>query len=277
MATVPAPGIVPSGVRRLPFQSSYGLLGVIVAILAVWYVGAFLVHLSDEPFPDAKLPYPHFVVQEFVDNLDMVMSAARVTLTMAVLGFLAGAVIAIGIGVFISQSSWLEAAFMPYLLMAQMIPVIALVPVMQTVFRNPTLTRLLIAGFVTILPVAVSTVRGLKAAPPEARELMESYDASRLQTLRHLLSPSALPLVFTGLRIAAPLSVLGSVLVDLTGGQQGLGYLVLAAQVYGPNFAGLVWVAMVVLAVLGALMAQAVSITERLVAPWDVAVRGEVA
>jgi NitT/TauT family transport system permease protein len=279
MTVVPAPGRIPipTTVRRLAFGTWQGKAAVPLAIIAVWYLVAWLVTFTNTLFPQAKAPYPHAVVVELVTNTRPYLQASWISLSMALLGFVVGSIVAMLIGTLVAQSTWAESAFMPYLLMAQMIPVIALVPIIQTIFRNPTITRVLIAGFVTLLPVAVSTVRGLKSAAPEAHELMESLDASRWQTLVRLQAPAAIPLVFTGLRIAAPLAVLGSVLVDLTGATNGLGFLVLAAQVYGPSMAIMVWVSMLILALLGALMVWVVSLIERVIAPWDVANRAQVA
>lgn len=270
MTTVAAPDVDSSGFKpRGPRSTQVGMAVIAASVLGLWYFGAWLLVRTGDPRAEVKLPYPHLIVERFFQDAGMVLDATWVTLSMALMGFAVGSLIAITLAVIMSQSSWAEAALMPYMLMAQMIPVIALVPVIQTILRNPTLTRLMVAAFITILPVSLAAVRGLKSASPEAHELMDSYDAGRLQTLRYLLAPSSLPLLFTGLRIAAPLSVLGSVLVDLIGGQTGLGYLILAARTYGPTLALVVWVATIVLAVLGVAMAQAVSLVERAVVPWD--------
>jgi NitT/TauT family transport system permease protein len=164
---------------------------------------------------------------------------------------------------------------MPFVLAAQMIPMIALVPIAQNVFQSDDVTRLFIAAFITYLAVTLATVRGLKAAPRQAYELLNSYNAGRAKTLRFVQFPASVPLLFTGLRIAAPLSLVGSILVDLTGAQSGLGFLLVAALTFGSQGGTLLWAAMIILLVLGLLMSQAVVLAERLLAPWQPSFRAE--
>ena len=246
---------------------------IVLGVLAIWYAVAALVAAGDDPLANAKLPYPHVIVDRFLTDFGEVMEAAWESLSTALMGFAIGTVVGIVLSVVMVQAAWIESALMPYLLAAQMIPMIALVPISQTVFKNDTATRLFIAAFITFFSVAVAVVRGLKSAPPPARELMKSYNAGRLRTLRYLGLPAAMPMLFSGLRVAAPLSLVGSVLVDLMGGSTGLGYLMLAAQTFGPAQAPLVWVAMFVLLVLGFLLAQAVILAEKVLAPWQPAMR----
>jgi NitT/TauT family transport system permease protein len=246
---------------------------IVIGVLAVWYAAAALVQGGDDPLANSKLPYPHVIVERFTDDFSEVMDSAWTSLSTALLGFAIGTAVALVLSVLMVQAAWVESAIMPYLLAAQMIPMIELVTIYQTVFKNDTATRLFIAAFITLFSVTVAVVRGLKSAPPPARELMRSYNAGRLRTLRYLDLPAALPMLFSGLRVAAPLSLVGSVLVDLMGGSMGLGYLMLAAQTFGPAQATLVWVAMFVLLALGFLLSQAVVMAERILAPWQPAMR----
>lgn len=246
---------------------------IVLAVLALWYAVAALVAAGDDPLANAKLPYPHVIVDRFLSDFGEVMEAAWTSLSTALMGFAIGTAVGVVLSVVMVQAAWVESALMPYLLAAQMIPMIALVPISQTVFKNDTATRLFIAAFITFFSVTVAVVRGLKSAPPPARELMKSYNAGRLRTLRYLDLPAAMPMLFSGLRVAAPLSLVGSVLVDLMGGSTGLGYLMLAAQTFGPAQAPLVWVAMFVLLALGFLLAQAVILAEKILAPWQPAMR----
>lgn len=244
-------------------------LGMIGAVLALWYLGAWLVELSDDPLADKKLPYPHVVAELMFEERSALAEAAWTTLSQALLGFAIGASVAVLLSVVMVQAGWLESALMPFVLAAQMIPMIALVPIAQTVFQSDEATRLFIAAFITYFSVTIATVRGLKAAPPVAYELLRSYRAGRAKTLRFLQLPAAVPLLFSGLRIAAPLSLVGSVLVDLTGAQSGLGFLLLAALTFGSQGGTILWAAMILLLALGLLMSQAVVVCERLLTPWQ--------
>lgn len=248
-------------------------LGTVLIVIALWYLGAWLVQSGDDPLATAKLPYPHQVVELIVNEREALLEASWISLRQALIGFVIGAVVGVGFSVLMAQGAWLEAGIIPFLLAAQMVPMIALVPIVQNIFQNDDVTRVFISGFITFFSVTIAVVRGLKSAPPPAYELMASYNAGRMQRLRFLQMPSAVPMLFTGLRVAAPLSLVGSVLVDLTGAQSGLGYLMLAAITIGSNGSMIIWGAMIILIALGFLLSQAVVLSERLLAPWQVSLR----
>ena len=115
--------------------------------------------------------------------------------------------------------------------------------------------------------MTIAVVRGLKSAPPPAYELMASYNAGRMQRMRFLQMPSAVPMLFTGLRVAAPLSLVGSVLVDLTGAQSGLGYLMLSVQ--GVLYTAGMFMAVVLVSLIGVALYGLVILLERLVVVTD--------
>jgi NitT/TauT family transport system permease protein len=250
-------------------------LAVVAGVVGLWYLGAWLLQASGDPNAARKLPYAHLVLEYVVDERTALAEAAWTNLRQALLGFGLGTVLAVIVSVVMVQARWLESALMPFVLAAQMIPMIALVPIAQTVFQSDDVTRLFIAAFITYLAVTLATVRGLKAAPPQAYELLSSYDAGRAEKLRFLQLPASMPLMFTGLRIAAPLSLVGSILVDLTGAQSGLGFMLVAALTFGSQGGTLLWAAMIILLALGLLMSQAVVLAERLLVPWQPGLRTE--
>lgn len=252
-------------------------VGTFVAVIAIWYAGAWLVKRSGSSLADAKLPYPHLIVQRIVTDHSTLLSSTWTTVSEALLGFVVGGMIACLLSIVMSQAGWLESALMPYVLAAQMIPLISLVPIADTVFKSDSLTRLFIAGFITFFSVTVAFIRGLKAAPRPAYELMASYNAGRLKRMRFLELPAAVPMLFSGLRVAAPLSLVGSVVVDLMGAQTGLGYIMLSALTFGPQHATLLWAAMLITLALGFVMSQAVVLAERVLAPWQPSLREEMA
>jgi NitT/TauT family transport system permease protein len=104
---------------------------------------------------------------------------------------------------------------------------------------------------------------------------MDSLNAGRATVLRVLRFPAAVPYIFSGMRIAAPLSLIGAILVDLVSGQGGLGYLMIAAVVVGPSQATLLWAALFISFALGILFARTVVWVERRISPWQPAFREE--
>jgi NitT/TauT family transport system permease protein len=263
-----------SHVRRVRTVARTAL--TIVLVLGLWSVAAMVVQSSGDPLAQAKLPYPHQLIGLIATERSALVEASWITLQQALIGFVIGSIVGALFAVVLAQASWIEAAFVPLLLAAQMVPMIALVPIAQNVFRNDDATRIFISAFITFFSVTVAMARGMKTASPAAYELVASYNASRLDRLRRLQLPAAVPMLFTGLRVAAPLSLVGSVLVDFSGAQSGLGYLMIAAITIGSNGAMIVWAAMLILLALGFLMSRGVSLVERVVAPWQAALRAEV-
>lgn len=256
-----------SRLRRVPVP-----LVVLGVILSVWYVGAFLLDLSGDPFAYAKLPYPHDILLRIIrsqETAGRIADATWATASRAVSGFFLGLAVGLLLGIVMIQGRWVEASVLPYILAAQMIPLIALVPILRAVVRDPTLVRLYIAGYVTFFIVTIAVLRGLKSVERSALELTVSLHAGRLKTLRYVQLPAALPFIFAGLKVAAPLSLVGAIIVDLVGSANGLGYLMIAAIVVGPSQVTLLWAAMLISLSLGLLFSRLVSVVERRVSPWQ--------
>ncbi|MGP3968316.1 ABC transporter permease [Streptomyces sp. 6N223] len=246
---------------------------VCAAVLGLWYAAAWMVQSGGGPVAAAKLPYPHQLAELFVEERAALLEATWITLKQAIVGFVIGSLVGLALSVVMVQAAWIEAALVPLLLAAQMIPMIALVPIAQKLFVNDDATRIFISAFITFFSVTIAAVRGLKSAPKESYELMASYRASRLDLFLRLQFPSAVSMLFSGLRVAAPLSLVGSILVDFTGAQSGLGYLMVAALTIGSSGAMIVWGAMLILLALGFLLTQVVVVAERVLAPWQPGLR----
>jgi NitT/TauT family transport system permease protein len=156
-----------------------------------------------------------------------------------------------------------------------MIPLIALVPILRAVLRDPDLVRLYVTGYVSFFIVTIAVLRGLKNATPTALELMDSINASRWKTLRYLRFPAALPFIFTGLRVAAPLSLIGAILVDFLGARNGLGYLMVASLSIGSSQSEVLWAALVISMGVGLLFTAVVILVEQRVSFWQPAFRAD--
>jgi len=223
-----------------------------------------------------KLPLPSLVVAALLnpDNLAQLWVAGLITLRSAVLGFVVGGMVGFGLAVFMAQSRVLEQSLLPYAIVSQMVPVIALGPIVYSIFKDENVARILIAAYVTFFPVTVNTLKGLRSVDPNALALMTSLAASRRQVYLMLRIPSALPYVFQALKIAATASVIGAIVVELMGAQQGIGVTILRTQYYGPANAYKLWGAIVVASLLGLLFFRVVATAERLALRWQPEFRG---
>jgi NitT/TauT family transport system permease protein len=244
------------------------------ALLAVWYLAAFYARSTGNFALTLKLPYPHEVFIDIVSRSPTYLRAGWETGSRAVLGFAIGSLVGILLGVVMVQSRWLESAIVPYVLASQMIPLIALVPILRAILRDADVVRLYVCSYVTFFIVTIAVVRGLKNSAPVALEMMGSLNASRWQQLRFLRFPAAVPYIFSGLRVAAPLSLIGALLVDFLGAHSGLGYLLVATLTLGANASSTtLWAALVITLVLGLLFTRVVAYVERRVSFWHPAYR----
>ena len=223
-----------------------------------------------------KLPLPHLVLAALVnpDNVNQLWLAGLITLRSAVLGFIVGGLVGFSLAVFMDQSRALERSVLPYAIASQMVPVIALGPIVYSIFKDENVARILIAAYVTFFPVTVNTLKGLRSVDPNALALMASLAASRRQIYTQLRIPSALPYLFQALKIAATASVIGAIVVELMGAQQGIGVTILRTQYYGPANAYKLWGAIVVASLLGLLFFRVVALAERVVLRWQPEFRG---
>jgi NitT/TauT family transport system permease protein len=143
-----------------------------------------------------------------------------------VLGLLLGASLATSLGYLLAKSRLLEQVLSPYLVASQAIPIVAIAPLLVIWFGPGMGSKILICALIVFFPVLVNTVVGLRAVPENLRDLMRSLQASRLEMLRYLEVPAALPVFLGGLRIGATLSVIGAVVGEFVGADRGLGFLI---------------------------------------------------
>ncbi|MDM4762124.1 ABC transporter permease [Galbitalea sp. SE-J8] len=203
-------------------------LGVLVLIIALWYAGAAMFDAQGRSF---VLPYPHLVFEHwFLDPARRLEIFAYTLNTIQVM--LIGLAIAIVIGVvwavLMSQAKWLERSLYPYAVILQCIPILALVPLIGISIGYNTPARIVVTVMISLFPMVSNTLFGLQSAERGQRELFQLQGASRLTRLIKLQFPSALPLIFVGLRNAAGLSVIGAIVGDqfFKRGDPGIGVLI---------------------------------------------------
>ncbi len=160
-------------------------------------------------------------------------SAALFTLREAFVGFVIGAAVGFGLGVWFVRSQLAERAFLPYAVASQTVPILAIAPMVVVwggrIGVPQWLAVATIAAYLTFYPVTINTLRGLRSPAATATELMRSYAATDGQRLWKLQVPAAMPYIFTALKIAAAASVVGAIVGELpTGANAGLGRALLS-------------------------------------------------
>ena len=173
--------------------------------------------------PRYMLPSPIAVVQAFVSELPLLFENSLITLQEAFLGLVLGVTVGFVAAVLMDGFEILYKAFYPLLILTQTIPSVAIAPLLVLWFGYEMTPKVILIVISTFFPVTVGLLEGFRSADPDAIGLLRSMGANRLQIFRYIKFPTALPQLFSGLRIAAAYSVVGAVISEWLGGFGGLG------------------------------------------------------
>jgi NitT/TauT family transport system permease protein len=203
-------------------------------------------------YPDFILPAPEVVAARGVRAIGsgILWEHTAVTLVEIVLGFAVGAMAAIATGVALGKSVLIERVLSPYIVAAQAVPILALAPLLDIWFGGGLLARVLICALIVFFPIAIATMVGIRSTDPLLAEMLRSLGASPREITLRLEIPSALPVLFGGLRVGVTLAVIGAVVAEWAGASIGLGVLINIAN-QGLFDTPLMFVALVTLAVIG--------------------------
>jgi NitT/TauT family transport system permease protein len=214
--------------------------------------------------PEYILPAPEAVWERGVSAIGsgILWEHLWATLTEVVPGFLLGAAVALGIGIALGKSVLVERVLSPYIVAAQAVPILALAPLLDIWFGGGLLARILVCALIVFFPIAIATMVGIRSADPRLAEMLRSLGATHAQVTRRLEIPSAMPVIFGGLRIGVTLSVIGAVVAEWVSASSGLGVLINIAD-QGLFDTPLMFVALAVLAIIGLSFYGLVLIAER--------------
>jgi NitT/TauT family transport system permease protein len=178
--------------------------------------------------PSFIFPSPADVGRKFLSVVQdgSLLYHTLVTLQEVLVGLFLGLGAAIFIGYFLAKSPAVERVLSPYIVASQSIPIVAIAPLLVIWLGPGILSKILTSALIVFFPVLVNTIVGLRSVPVELYDLMRSYQASRWQRITKLEIPASLPVFLGGLRIGATLAVIGAVVGEFVGADQGLGFLV---------------------------------------------------
>jgi NitT/TauT family transport system permease protein len=261
--------LVPSGSpsvrRRFARQVGDWLPAVVVflATIGLWQGAIAAFHVQQ-----FLLPKPTAIVSAFWEQRHTLWPAGWYTFKEALGGFVVGSVAGMAVATLIGRFKTLGTALMPIAIAANAIPIIAFAPIFNAWFDplSPN-SKIAIAAVLCFFPVLVNTLRGLTSVSPRQIELMRSYAAGELTIWRRVRVPNALPYVFTALKVASVLAMIGAVVGEYFGGSfDALGVLIRSkAQILDFQTA---WAAIMVASLLGIALYAAVVAAERLVVRW---------
>jgi len=225
------------------------------------------------------MPHIHDVVRALFQHptsgtgttlITLLLKSAVFTAKEAAAGFGLGASVGFLLGVLLAQSRLLQRGLLPYVVASQTVPILAVAPIvvvyLGTIHVAAWFSVAVIAAYLTFFPVTINTLRGLHAADRRALELMRSYAAPRRLVLWKLRIPSALPYIFSALRVSATASVVGAIIGELPSGiQDGLGYKILVFHQYYSLDPTQLWATNLVAAALGIAFFVVIAVAEKIV------------
>lgn len=197
----------------------YTLL-LLIVLLAIWegYVRLFKV----SPF---LLPPPSTVLVAWVESLgsSILWMHTWITVVETIVGFVFAVIIGVGLGAILGKLPRLEQTVNPFIVATQVVPKVALVPLFVVWFGFGLAPKIIIAAVLAFFPILMNTILGVKSVDRGHREVLLSINASRWQVITQLEFPSALPYILTGMEMGIVLSIIGAVVGEYLGGNQGLG------------------------------------------------------
>jgi NitT/TauT family transport system permease protein len=241
-----------------------------IPAIAVFCLGIVVWQLAIDIFNIQKflLPKPGSIVSAFFTQRHTLWSAGWLTLKEALGGFAIGSGLGILFAVILARFRRISAALMPIAIAANAIPIIAFSPIFNAWFDPLSLApRMATAGVLCFFPVFVNTLRGLTSVRPSQIELMRSYAAGELEIFRRVRVPTALPFVFSALKVATVLAMIGAIVADYFGTFGSLGITIKnSVSLFDFETA---WAAILTASILGVAMYVAVSLIERFALQWD--------
>lgn len=270
---------------------------VSMAIVAIWYASAVMLNAPFEREMQARggnenptisqmisgtldqkrpvLPSPHQVIIEiyktvFLKSITSKRSLvyhAGITLSSTMLGFLMGTIFGIALAVGVVHSRVLEKSMMPWVISSQTIPILAIAPMIIVVLNaigiSGLLPKAMISMYLSFFPITVGMVKGLRSPESMHLDLLKTYSANKLQTFWMLRFPSSMPYLFTSMKIAVAISLVGAIVGELpTGAIAGLGARLLSGSYYGQTVQ--IWSALIVAAILAGSLVALVGVADRI-------------
>ena len=248
--------------RRLALQRRMlPVLGIVGLLIAWW---AVIAGFNIKPF---IAPSPLLVMQTIIRRSDLLLQNLGVTAVEALFGFILGNLAAILVASVFVHSKILQWIFLPIAVAVNAIPVVAKAPILVLIMGNGMAPKITIAAMVCFFPTLINTVRGLEAVNPQIMDLMRILSATRTQIYFKLRLFSALPYLFSALRIAASMCVIGAIVGEWIGSTQGIGAQIIQAT-YNYD-SPLLYAAIVMSACLSGLFYVVIALFEKRIVKWS--------
>lgn len=243
-------------------RKSLKVAGSLVIFLLFWEAGCRWFGI-----PEFALPAPSVILEMLIDRWPLFWSHSLVTFYETLAGFAIAVVFGVIAAAVIVMIPALADVIMPILLISQLVPKVAIAPLLLIWFGYGLTPKVFIAFLIAFFPIVVNTAAGLAAVDKPLLDLARSLEATRFQIFRKLRLPTALPDLFSGMKIAMTLAVIGAIIGEFVGGSSGLGYLIIVAN--SELNTPLAFAALLILSAGGIALYALVEMAERIFVPWS--------
>ena len=230
-------------------------------LIALWW---FLVAYFE--IPVYLVPSPELVLPALVEYWPDLWENTQFTVTAVVLGFVFSIITAIPMGLAIAVSRTTKQAAYPVLVFIQLIPKIAIAPLFVVWFGFALESKVMLTTLLTFFPLLLASIAGFQALDDRVLYLTRTMGASTWQTFRYVRLPSALPVIFSGLKVSATIAVTAAIVAEFVGSNNGLGYRLLVASQYLDT--PLIFAILLLMTIIGLGLNYIVEIVEYFVLPW---------
>jgi len=236
---------------------------ILVAFVVLWDV---FVRAND--VSELVLPRPLTVLDSLVDVVKdpVTLYHEDVAATETIAGFLIALVCGVAVGVVLGKVRWMERGLRPLIVASQVVPKVALVPLFVIWFGFGMTSKVIMSAMLAFFPIMLNVQLGVRSVEAGQRDVMRSLNASRWQTFKHLELKSTMPYVFAGMEVGIVFAIIGTIVGEYLGGNEGLGYLVV--RTLNDLDAPALFAVIILLSVLGLLLYFVVNGLKRFFIPW---------
>jgi len=238
---------------------------VVIFLILVLIFWEFCVYIFN--IPEYLLPKPSVIFTKLFQSLSFLYPHIGVTALESFLGFLLGILLGTLLAIVFVHSKTLELSVYPYAIALKTVPIVAIAPLLIVWFGNGILPKVIVAAIISFFPVVVNTVKGLRSIDEEAFDLFDSLAASKWQVFIKLRIPTSLPYIFSSLRIASTLAVIGAIVGEFSGADKGLGFFILISSHRLETVD--MFVGILLSSLLGITFFYAIALIEHYAVPWS--------
>jgi NitT/TauT family transport system permease protein len=237
------------------------------SIALVLFITIWELALKTWTISPSILPSFFSIISKLFEQFGYLVENGTITLLEAGLGFLFGLLLAIFLSTLFIFFPVIEQALYPYLIGFRAVPLIALAPLVVTWLGSGLSSKILLASIISFFPILVNTIQGLKALKNEEVELMTMFSASDWQVFLFVRIRTALPYLFSGMKISSTFAVIGAIVAEFTGASKGIGYIIKSSSYYSDT--DLTFAAIIIAAFIGIFFFSSISFLERKIIFWQ--------